>query len=236
MDRRANVFIACSPCARAGVSTTARLLTDYFCFTNAEPLGFDTDPLEPCYAPYFPDRVHVLDAADIKGQIALFDGLLANQDRAKIVDVWQRSYPRFFETVQDIGFIDEAARQGIEPILLYHADASRSSLEGVLALRKVWPELTIMLVHNEGARPLEPDEAEIFQRYPVQGKFVIPSLPIPVARSLADPNVSLQSFLRTPPQEVSIVVRASLKAWVSSIFAQFQSFELRRRLESSPYL
>jgi hypothetical protein len=236
MDRRANVFIACSPCARVGVSTTARLLTDYFRFTNSEPTGFDTDPLEPCYAPYFPGLAHVLDAADIKGQIFLFDGLLEKDNRPKVVDVWHRSFARFFETVQDIGFIEEAQRLGIEPILLYHADASRGSLEGALMLRKLWPELTMMLVHNEGARPLERGEAEIFRHYPAQGKFVIPSLPAAVARSLANPALSLSGFMREAPPEMSIVVRASLKAWVSSVFAQFQSFELRRRLESSPYL
>jgi hypothetical protein len=236
MERRANVFIACSPSARVGTSTTARLLTDYFLFTNGEPLGYDTDPHEPRYAPYFPNEAQILDAGDIKGQIALFDGLLASDNRPKIVDVWHRAFPRFFEVVQEIGFFEEAFSHGIEPILLYHADASRTSLESALAMRELWPNLTMMLVRNEGANPLEPHELEIFNSHPAQGKFVITPLPAPVARILSDPTLSLSAFLRSPPPEMSIVVRAALKAWISPIFAQFQSFELRRRLESSDYL
>jgi hypothetical protein len=36
--------------------------------------------------------------------------------------------------------------------------------------------------------------------------------------------------------DMSIVVRAALKAWIGPVFTQFQSFELRQRLESSAYL
>ncbi len=236
MKRRANVFIVCSPCARVGVSTTARLLTDYHIFTNSQVVGFDTDPHEPHYAPLFPEVVRVLDVADIRGQIVLFDGLLAQDNSPKIVDVWHRSFPRFFETVQDIGFIEEAFQQGIDPILLYHADASKTSLEGALLLHELWPQLTMMLVHNEGASPLEPDQLEVFHHYPAQGKFVVSPLPGPVARVLADPSLSLTDFLRAPPPEMSIVVRAALKSWIAPIFTQFQSFELRQQLESSAYL
>jgi hypothetical protein len=103
-------------------------------------------------------------------------------------------------------------------------------------MRELWPNLTMMLVRNEGANPLEPHELEIFHSHPAQGKFVITPLPAPVARILSDPTLSLSAFLRSPPPEMSIVVRAALKAWISPIFAQFQSFELRRRLESSDYL
>ncbi len=236
MKRRANVFIVCSPSARVGVSTTARLLTDYYLLTNTEPAGYDTDPHEPRYAPYFPDRVRVLDVSDIRGQIVLFDGLLADDNRPKIVDVWHRSFPRFFETVQDIGFIEEALRRDVEPVVLYHADGGRASLEGAWALHEHWPELTMMIVHNEGASPLEPEEIEIFHRYPAQGRFVIAPLPAPVVRALSDTTLSLSEFLRSPPVDMSIVVRAAIKAWIAPIFAQFQSFELRRQLESSNYL
>ncbi|MFY9628381.1 MAG: hypothetical protein WAK03_09565 [Methylocystis sp.] len=236
MKRRANVFFVCSPSARVGVSTTARLLTDYHIFTNAPVIGFETDPHEPRFAAFFPDYVQVIDVSDIKGQITLFDSLLAPDDTTKIVDVWHRSFPRFFETVRDIGFIEEAERLGIEPIILYHADASKIALEGALALHEQWPGVTMMLVHNEGASPLEPQGLELLRNYPAQGNFVVAPLPAPVAKVLDDPNLSLATFLRDPPMDMSIVVRAALKAWIGPVFTQFQSFELRQRLESSAYL
>ena len=71
--RSGDVFIVCSASPRAGVSTTARLLTDYRLFSGAPVTGFDTDPRDPHYGALFPDLVRTVDIGDIKGQIALFD-------------------------------------------------------------------------------------------------------------------------------------------------------------------
>ena len=96
MAARGEVFIVCSSSARVGVSTTARLLTDYRLFSHAPVAGFDTDPHEPRYGALFPNLVQTVDIADVKGQIALFDGLLAQDETTRIVDVWHRGFRRFF--------------------------------------------------------------------------------------------------------------------------------------------
>jgi hypothetical protein len=231
-----DVFIVCSAGARTGVTTTARLLTDYRLFSRAPVAGFDTDPHEPRYGALFPDLVKTVDVADIKGQIALFDRLLAQDGVTKIVDVWHRGFQRFFATVQDIGFIEEARRNGIEPILLFHADVTEAALASAQRLHATWPALPMIVVQNEGARPLGPDAADILRRYPAQHKFFVAALPGPLANALDDPSLSLSRFLLAPPTNMSIVVRAALKSWIVPIFTQFKSFELRRELESSDYL
>lgn len=236
MKRRTLVFIVCSPHPRTGVTTTARLLTDYHISRRRPVEGFDTDPRDPRYGEWFPENVSIVDAADIKGQISIFDRLLVNDETPKIVDVWHRSYEQFFATIRDIGFIDEARRRGVEPILLFHADATGSALGKALALHAQWRDLWMFVVHNEGAAPLGGFAREILPRYPVRGKFVVPPLQGPVARALDDPSLSLTRFLLAPPADMSIVVRAALKAWIIPIFTQFQSFELRLALESSSVL
>lgn len=40
----------------------------------------------------------------------------------------------------------------------------------------------------------------------------------------------------SPPPEMSIVIRAALKAWIAPIFTQFRSFELRQELDGAKFL
>jgi len=233
MKRRTRIFIACSPHARVGATTTARLLTDYFLYNNAVVEGFDLDPHESAYSALFPGVVSVVDAADIKGQISLFDRLLIDDGAPKIVDVWRRSFERFFSTVKEIGFFEEARNRGLEAILLFHADEQASSLATAQALHAAWPDVTQFVVNNEGAAPLGREAPDILARYPAAGKFAIPPLEAPVRRLLDDPELSLTRFLREPPTDMSLVVRAALKAWIAPVFTQFRSYELRRELEAS---
>ncbi len=236
MIRRTIVFIVCSPHARTGVSTTARLLTDFYVSRKIEVAGFDTDPHEPTYGALFGDLVRVVDATDIKGQISLFDRLLVHDEIPKVVDVWHRSYERFFSTVKDIGFIEEAHKHGVEPLILFHADATEAALASALTLSAAWRDLTMIAVNNEGAAPLGARAHEILARYPARRKFVVAALEGPIAKALQVPGFSLSRFLLAAPSDMSIVVRAGLKAWLAPIFIQFQNFEMRLRLESAEFL
>jgi hypothetical protein len=236
MTRRTLVFFVCSPHSRTGVTTAARLLTDYYLSRNVAVEGFDTDSREPLYALFFPQRAQVVDIGEVKGQISLFDRLLVPDETPKIVDVWHRSYECLFSTIAEIGFFDEARRTGVEPLILFQADATASAANSALALNTTWPDLWMSVIHNQGAAPLGRDALTILGRYPARGKFVIPRLETPIARTLDDIDLSLSRFLVEQPPNMSIVVRAALKAWILPIFTQFQSFELRRDLQSSECL
>ena len=236
MSRRTLVFFVCSPHGRTGVTTAARLLTDYYLSRGAPVEGFDTDSREPCYALRFPKLARVVDLGDVRGQIALFDRLLIADDTPKIVDVWSRSFDQLFSTIAEIGFLEEARRAGVEPIVLFQTDGSHTAASNARLLTTTWPDLWLTAIHNEGAAPLAPDAPAILANYPMRGKLVIPSLESAIARALDDVDLSLSDFLREPPPQMSIVVRAALKAWIFPIFTQFQSFELRLSLQSSRFL
>jgi hypothetical protein len=236
MSRRTLVFVACSPHPRSGVTTTARLLTDFYLSRLADVEGFDTDPHAPRYHELFPDRTHVIDTADIRGQIALFDRLLVDDGIPKIVDVWQRAYDRFFRTVKDIGFVEEARLRGVEPVLLYHVDPSDASLMSARSLSAAWRDIPMVVVQNEGASPLGAYAHETLGYYPSTRKFVFGPLDGAVAKMLELPNLSLSRVIVAPPPEMSIVIRAALKAWITPIFTQFRAFELRHELEGAQFL
>lgn len=236
MTRRTLVFFVCSPHSRTGVTTAARLLTDYYLSRAVGVECFDTDSREPLLAMYFPTRTQVIDLGDVKGQISLFDRLLTPDGAPKIVDVWHRSFEQLFSTIAEIGFFEEARRLGVDPIVLYQTDASDSAAISALTLATTWPELSMTIIHNEGAAPLGEEALDILARYPTHGKFVIPALEGPIARAMEDTGLSFSQFLLEPPYGMSIVVRAALKSWLLPIFTQFQSFELRLDLQSSEFL
>jgi hypothetical protein len=236
MERSTRAYICCSPHKRTGTTTTARLLTDYFAVNGRNFLGFDTDPHEPDYGARFPRAVTIVDAAKVQGQVAMFDRLLVHDETPKIVDVWHRSYDAFIETIDEIGFMDEARRTRIQPILLFHADATAASLAAALALSRRWLELCMVVVTNKGAAPLGQDGVDILAQFPSSRRFVIGALDVSSRFVFEAPDFSISQFLLSPPADISIVVGTALRAWVAPIFTQFRTFELQMAMEGAQFL
>ena len=236
MERRTRVYICCSPHKRTGATTTARLLTEYLIFNGRSFAGLDTDPHEPDYGARFPQAVTIVDAATIEGQVAMFDRLLVHDETPKIVDVWHRSYSRFVETMSQIGFMDEARRAMVQPIALFHADATSASPAAALALAARWPELDMVIVTNKGAAPLGLDASDILAQFPSSRRFVIGALDAASRACFEAPEFSLSRFLLAPPSDMSIVTRTGLRAWAAPVFTQFQTFELQTAMQGAQFL
>jgi hypothetical protein len=230
------VFISCSPHGRAGTSTTARLLSDYYLATRRDFAGFDADPHEPDYAPRFGERVGNVDLAEVQGQIRMIDSLLVADRKPKVIDLWSRAYDRFFNLVQEIGFVEEARAKGVEPVILYHADASAASAASAYRLAAALPGVETLLVHNEGAAPLGEAEQETLSLYPPHRRLKIRGLDPMLRRALEQPDLSLSWFLIDPPVEMSLVVRAGLRTWLQPVFSQFRAFEMRHSLDGASFL
>ncbi len=235
MRARTYIFIVCSPHPRTGVSTAARLLADFYLHTGRAFAGFDTDPHESPFANYFPANVTVADLANIQGQIALFDNLLLADQMPRIVDVWSRSWRTFFDIASSTDFFGEAQRRGVTPFILFAADGSESSLETAEHLREQWPDIGMAVIGNEGAAPIGAGAIDHLERYPASHVFEIKALDPVVRKVIEAPDFSFSQFLAEPQDQMSIVVRASLRAWLLPIFQQLQSFELRLTLQDSQY-
>jgi hypothetical protein len=225
MKRRTLLFISCSPRRHTGVSTTACLLTDFYLSRKMNIEGFDIDPQQPRYASLFPECVHIADLADIRAQIFLFESILVNNNVPKVIDLCYRSYEHFFMTAERIGFVEEARRRGIEPVILFHVDAADKTLTYALKLSVFWGNVIMFLVHNEGTAPVDACPKETLSRYPTRAKITIARLEAPVARVLDLPTLSLSSFLGAPPTDMPIAFRDALGAWLDSVFTQFHGFD-----------
>lgn len=231
----ARAFVVCSPQPRLGATMTARLLLEWFAYTGRAAIGFETDPHEGPLGALLPDRVVTADLANVQGQIALFDGLLIGGEAVRVVDVWSRTLRQFLDLARTFEFFDEAAARGLEPWIVLHADggeASRRLADDVLTL---WPHANLLFVEIEGATP-DTERLPIVEEWPNASSLLIPRLDPFMLRVLGAPGFSLGDFLREPPADMSIVVRASLRHWALRVFDQLRAFEMRQALRGSEYL
>jgi hypothetical protein len=81
------LYIVASPRPRAGKTLLARLLMEYFLDNGRLLVGFDLNPREPTLAGRFPKLVWPVDIGDVRGQMELFDRLVADTASTKVIDV-----------------------------------------------------------------------------------------------------------------------------------------------------
>ena len=236
MRPRSFVFVVCSPHPRAGVTTTATLLSEYFTWRGLSVEGFDTDPYESAFANRFPDRVEVTDISTIQGQISLFDKLLIFDDKPRIVDVWNRSFQKFFTILQETGFAEEAKRLSIEIVLIYCADELPASLVTAKQISLLWPDMPMIVVGNEGAAEFRANINHFLASFPTRLSLHIRELDPQVSRSINKDSFSYAEFLKNPPFDMSIIVRSALRKWLVHVFTQFQRLEQQQVLNTTEYL
>ena len=232
---RSFVFVVCSPHPRAGVTTTATLLTEYFAWRGLTAEGFDTDPYESAFANRFPNQVQVTDISTIQGQISLFDKLLVFDDKPRIVDVWNRSFQKFFTILQETGFAEEARRLSIEIVLIYCADELPASLVTAKQISLLWPDIPMIVVANEGAAEFHTNVAPFLASFPTRISLHIRELDQQVSRSINKDSFSYAEFLKSPPFDMSIIVRSALRKWLVHVFTQFQRLEQQQVINTTEY-
>src|SRR5271170_8256946 len=83
----APIYIVCSPSRRVVKTLVARLLTEHHLADGRRVAAFDLADETPQLTDYLPGHVAAVDISDIRGQMALFDGLIADNTVPKVIDV-----------------------------------------------------------------------------------------------------------------------------------------------------
>ena len=144
------LYIVASPRPRVGKTLLARLLMEYF-LDNRRPLvGFDLNPREPTLAGRFPKLVWPVDIGDIRGQMELFDRLVADTASTKVIDVGYGLFEQFFAVIGDIGFAEETRRRGIDTIVFFITDQTIATVRIYAKLQERVAAI-FQPVHNESA-------------------------------------------------------------------------------------
>jgi hypothetical protein len=89
------------------------------------------------------------DIADTFGKMQLMDRLIVHDGVAKVVDLGFHAFDEFFKMTNEIGFLKEATRRNVAPIILFMADTDRVSARAYPTLREQIPLNSLITIDNE---------------------------------------------------------------------------------------
>ena len=143
------VYIICSPRPLVGKTLTARLLSEFLLLKNGAVISFDINLKEPSLLEYLPKTTETADVDNTFGKMQLMDRLIVDDGVAKVIDLGFHAFDEFFKMSDEIGFLKEAARRRVAPIILFMADTDRLSARGHEVLRQQIPRANLVTVDNE---------------------------------------------------------------------------------------
>src|SRR3977135_1495534 len=137
--RQTPVYIICSPRPLVGKTLIARLLSEFLLLKNGEVAAFDINLKEPSLLEYLPRITETAEVDGTFGKMALMDRLIVNDGIAKVIDLGFHAFDEFFKMSEEIGFMKEAVRRGVAPVVLFVADSDRVSARGHTTLHQQMP-------------------------------------------------------------------------------------------------
>jgi hypothetical protein len=143
------VYIVCSPRPLVGKTLLARLLSEFLLLKDGTVSAFDINLKEPSLLEYLPRLTETADVMDTFGKMQLMDRLIVHDGVAKVIDLGFHAFDEFFKMTNEIGFLKEATRRSVAPIVLFVADTDRVSARAYPTLREQIPLKTLITVDNE---------------------------------------------------------------------------------------
>jgi hypothetical protein len=147
--RTTPVYIICSPRPLVGKTLIGRLLSEFLLLKNGAVNAFDINLKEPSLLEYLPNVTETADVHDTFGKMQLMDRIIVNDGIAKVIDLGFHAFDEFFKMSEEIGFMKEAKRRGVSPIILFVADTDRLSERGYPMLQQQIPPTALVTVDNE---------------------------------------------------------------------------------------
>ena len=143
------VYIICSPRPLVGKTLLARLLSEFLLLKNGTVSSFDINLKEPSLLEYLPSITETADVGDTYGKMQLMDRLIVNDGTAKVIDLGFHAFDEFFKMTDEIGFLKEATRRSVAPVILFVADTDRVSARSYSMLQHQIPAKALITVDNE---------------------------------------------------------------------------------------
>jgi len=217
------VYIICSPRPLVGKTLIARLLSEFLLLKNGTVAAFDISLKEPSLLEYLPKITETAEVDDTIGKMALMDRLIINDGVAKVIDLGFHAFDEFFKMSGEIGFVKEAARRGVAPIVLFVADTDRISARGYPMLQRQIPATALVTIDNEYVVRGELPPA--FAR----GKVVhIAALPVFLKTYIDRLAFSFTEYLRNEKDSST-----ELHQWIRKNYFSFREIELSLILQGS---
>ena len=217
------VYIVCSPRPLVGKTLVARLLTEFVLLKHGAVAAFDINLKEPSLLEYLPKVTETAEVDNTFGKMALMDRLIINDGIAKVIDLGFHAFDEFFKMSDEIGFMKEAARRGVAPVILFVADTDRASARGYPMLQRQIPATSLITVDNEYVVRGELPPA--FAR----GRVLrIAALPVFLKTYIDRLTFSFTDYLRNEKD-----TSTELHQWVRRNYLSFRELELSLILQGS---
>jgi hypothetical protein len=214
--RRTPVYIICSPRPLVGKTLIARLLCEYLALQRGTVTAFDINLKEPSLLDYLPRLTETAEIEDTFGKMQLMDRLILNDGTAKVIDLGFHAFDEFFKMADEIGFMKEAARRGIAPVVMFVADTDRASARAFdMLLRQTLPN-ALLTVDNEfvvrGELPAAMAHGRVLD---------IGALPAFLKTYIGRLNFSFTNYLRSEKD-----ASTELHQWIRKNYSSFREIEL----------
>jgi hypothetical protein len=217
------VYIICSPRPLVGKTLIARLLSEFLLLKDGDVNAFDINLKEPSLLEYLPRITETADVDNTFGKMALMDRLIVNDGVAKVIDLGFHAFDEFFKMTDEIGFMKEAARRGVSPVILFVADTDRVSARGYPLLQQQIPRTALVTIDNEHVVRGELPEAM------AQGRVVsIAALPMFLKTYIDRLTFSFTGYLRNEKDSST-----ELHQWIRKNYLSFRELELSLILQRS---
>lgn len=217
------VYIICSPRPLVGKTMVARLLSEFLLLKNGKVTAFDVNLKEPSLLEYLPEITETAEVDDTFGKMALMDRVIINDGVAKVIDLGFHVFDEFFEMTEEIGFVKEALRRGITPVVLFVGDTDRVSARSFPALQRQIPRSSLVTVDNEYIVRGELPEAF------ATGKLLrIGALPTFLKTYIDRLSFSFTDYLRHEKD-----TSTELHQWIRRNYFSFRELELSLILQQS---
>jgi hypothetical protein len=211
------VYIVCSARPMVGKTLIARMLCEFQLLKNGAVLGFDINLKEPSLLEYLPGVTETAEIDNTFGKMALMDRLIINDGVSKVIDLGFHAFDEFFKMSEEIGFMKEAARRGVAPIVLFVADADRVSPRGFAMLQQQIPASAMVTVDNEYVL-----RGELPEAFTVHGRTLhIAALPSFLKTYIDRLSFSFTDYLRSGGDSAT-----ELHEWIRRNYFNFREIEL----------
>jgi hypothetical protein len=218
---RTPVYIICSPRPLVGKTLVARLLSEFLLLKNGTVVSFDINLKEPSLLDYLPRITETADVEDTYGKMTLMDRLIVDDGVAKVIDLGFHAFDEFFKMSNEIGFMKEAARRSVAPVILFVADTDRTSARGHALLQQQIPPSALVVLDNEFVvRGELPDAMG-------QGRMLrIAALPVFLKTYIDRLTFSFTDYLRKEQDSST-----ELHQWIRRNYTSFRELELSVTLQ-----
>jgi hypothetical protein len=213
---RTPVYIICSPRPFVGKTMIARLLSEFLLLQRGSVVAFDVNIKEPSLLDFLPRVTETAQIDDTFGKMALMDRLIADDGVAKVIDLGFHAFDEFFKMSAEIGFMKEAARRQVAPVVLFVADNDRTSARGFELLQSSIPPRALVTIDNEHVL-----RGELPEAYARGRVLKIRALPSFLKTYIDRLTFSFTGYLRSEPDSST-----ELHQWIRKNYTSFRELEL----------